>query len=244
MFFLFANSGWAQIEAIKGLAEGGAEIISGLADADACASCCWDNGTLFFIDFLINHHRDILNLRDIDPTVLSLDVRAAFALGLHHTTDKNYIYVNYLPGLRGNLGIFSTDFRYNILTEYTDNLPNLFTSWEWLFLLNIETNENFKITFGTGVQMEKYSNSYYNEHYAGFKIGIAHNRDFLDLDTRFSMDYNTGEFPFVEAGIKYNTRIININNAYVYITLGGVYQNYYQAHDIWAAQGGLTLNIH
>ncbi len=59
MFFLFANSGWAQIEAIKGLAEGGAEIISGLADADACASCCWDNGTLFFIDLALLIHKFI-----------------------------------------------------------------------------------------------------------------------------------------------------------------------------------------
>lgn len=244
LFFFLPLKTVSQIDAIKGLAEGGAEIISSLGGSDACFSCCWDNGTLFFIDFFIHHHEDILKLKDMDPTVISFEARAAFALGLHPTTDTNYIYVNYLPGLRGNLGVFSTDFRFNILMEYSDDFPNSFSSWEWLFLLNIETSENFKLTFGTGVQMEKHTDSYYNEHYLGLKIGIADNRDFLDLDTRVSMDYVSGAYPFIEYGIRYNTRIINFNNVYVYITLGGIYQNYYQAHAIWAAQGGISINIH
>jgi len=236
----------AQIDAIKGLAEGGAELLLN-TDLDAgCSalSCCWDNGGVFFIGFIIDHHQEIMNLRNLDPTVVSFEARAGFAIGLHYTSNKNYIYVNYLPGLRGNLGVFSTDFRYNILTEYTNDFPNLFTSWEWLFLLNIEPVETFKITFGSGIQMEKYTDSYYNEHYVGFKIGFAENRNYLDFDTRFSMDYNSGEFPFFEGGVRYNTRIINISNVFVYITIGGIYQNYYSSHDIWAFQGGLIINVH
>ncbi len=246
LFFFLPFKIFGQIDAIKGLAEGGIDLLSDL-DVEAAysaISCCWDNGGVFLIGFMIDHHKEIMSLRNLDPTVVSFEARGGFAMGYHYTRSKNYIYVNYLPGLRGNLGVLSTDFRYNILTEYTDDFPNLFTSWEWLFLLNFEPDEKFKLTVGTGIQMEKFTDTYYNEHYIGFKLGFADNRDYLDVDTRFSINYDTGEFPFFEGGIRYNVRVINISNVFVYITLGGVYQNYYSSHDIWAAQGGLTFNIH
>ena len=185
-----------------------------------------------------------MNLLENDPTVMSVDARANFALGGHYSRNTNYVYVNYLPGIRGNLGAFSTDFRFNVLTEYTDNFPDSFTSWEWLFLFNIEPTSTFKLTFGTGVQAEKYSDSYFNEHYLGFRFGLANNIDFIEADTRMSIDYETGAIPFFEGGIHYRKRIAAFSSVYMYITLGGVYQNYYSSHDIWAAQGGLVVNIH
>lgn len=207
-------------------------------------SCCFNNGFLLGIGLVAKNHKSIMNLMENDPTVLSFDVRANFALGWHYAKNKNYIYVNYLPGVRGNLGAFSTDFRFNILTEYTDNFPDSFTSWEWLFLFNIEPSTAFKLTLGTGVQSERYTDSYYNEHYLGFRFILPNNIDHIEANTRLSMDYGTGNFPFFEGGIHYKKRIAAFNVVYMYITLGGVYQNYYSAHDIWAAQGGLVVNIH
>ncbi len=246
LIFIFPIKIVGQIDAIKDLAEGSIDLLSNMNAGDGCymLSSCWDNGGALFIGFMFNHHKEIMSLQDLDPSVVSITARAGFAMGLHYTSSKNYIYVNYLPGIRANWGVISTDFRYNILTEYTDNFPNLFTSWDWLFLFNYEPVETFKMTMGTGVQMEKYTNSYYNEHYLGFKIGVFNNRDYIDIDTRLSMDYNSGELPFFEGGIRYNTRIINTRSLFVYVTIGGIYQNYYSSHDIWAAQGGITLNIH
>lgn len=207
-------------------------------------SCCFDMGVSMFFALIVENHQSMMELLEKDPTVLSFEARTNFAVGLHYSKDMNYTYVNYLPGVRGNLGAFSTDFRFNILTEYTDDLPNSFTSWEWLFLFNIEPVETFKLTFGTGVQSETYSGSYFNEHYIGFKFGLADNKDYLDIDTRFSMDYESGAFPFFEAGVHYKKQIAEFGNVFMHITLGGIYQNYYQSNDIWALQGGLIINVH
>ena len=207
-------------------------------------SCCFNNGFLLGVGLVAKNHTSIMNLLENDPSVLSVDVRANFALGWHYSQKQSYIYVNYLPGIRGNLGSFSTDFRFNVLTEYTDNFPNAFISWEWLFLFNVEPSRAFKLTLGTGVQSERYSDSYFNEHYLGFRFGLANNADFIETDTRISIDYGTGAIPFFEGAVHYKKRIASFNAAYIYITLGGLYQNYYSSHDIWAAQGGLVVNIH
>ncbi|MBN1253311.1 MAG: hypothetical protein JXR51_16355 [Bacteroidales bacterium] len=239
----------AQIDVIKDLADSSKDVISDISpdviDAGCSAfSCCWDVGFQMFTAFIIEHHKEILDLRNVDPSVLSLELKFNFALGLHHSLDKNYIYVNYLPGIRANAGVFASDFRFNILTENTDDMPNSFTSWEWLFLLNIEPVETFRITFGTGIQKEEFTDKFYNQHYLGFKIGTFEGRDYIEADTRLSMDYASNKLPFFEGAISYNTRIINFNFADVYIRIGGIYQNYYSAHDIWAANGGLIFNLH
>ena len=207
-------------------------------------SCCFNNVLLIGFSLIADNHQSIMNLMENDPTVLSFEARANFALGWHYSKDKNYVYVNYLPGVRGNLGAFATDFRFNILTEYTDDFPNSFTSWEWLFLFNIEPVQTFKLTFGTGVQSETYSDSYFNEHYIGFRFGLANNRDYIDADTRFSIDYSSSVVPFFEGGIHFKKRIAAFDNVFMHITLGGVYQNYYSSHDIWLFQGGLIVNVH
>lgn len=207
-------------------------------------SCCFNNGFLLGLGLIAQNHKSIMNLLENDPSVLSFDVRANFALGYHYAYNKNYVYVNYLPGVRGNIGAFSTDFRFNVLTEYTNNFPDAFVSWEWLFLFNIEPSPAFKLTLGTGVQSERYNGSYFNEHYLGFRFALPGNVDYIEADMRLSMDYGTGNFPFYEGGIHYKKRIAAFNVVYMYITLGGVYQNYYSSHDIWAAQGGLIVNIH
>ncbi|OQY01627.1 MAG: hypothetical protein B6I20_07620 [Bacteroidetes bacterium 4572_117] len=207
-------------------------------------SCCFNTGASMFFSLMVENHRSIINLLEKDPTVLSFEARANVAVGLQYSKHENYTYVNFLPGVRGNLGAFSTDFRFNILTEYADDFPDSFSSWEWLFLLNIEPVETFRLNFGSGVQYEKYSASYFNEHYIGFKFGLNKNKDYLDIDTRFSMDYATSAFPFFEAGVHYKKRIAAFDNVFMHISLGGMYQNYYQSQDIWALQGGLIVNVH
>ncbi len=240
----------AQISDIKDLAGGASDAFSGCSGSDVSAgcdafNCCW-NGGFYFLEFLIDHHQEILEMRYLDPCLLSLDVDANFTFAIHYSQDKKqyYNYVDYLPHTRANLGVFSGDFRYNILTEYTNGFPDSFKSWELLFLINIVPANGFKMSFGSGVYAEMYTEKYYNEHYFNMQFGIYENKDFLDLDTRVAIDYTTSKIPFLEAGIHYKTRIINFNHVYGYLTFGGIYQNYYSSHDIWAAMGGFGLNVH
>jgi len=237
-----------QIGDIKGLADGAGELFSGCSGSDLSAGCmfmdCCYNGGLFFVEFLVDHHKEIMNMKYLDPTLLSVEMNGNFAYALHFSHDSLFTYINYLPQIRGNLGVFSTDFRFNMLTEYTNDFPDSFKSWELLFLINVAPAESFRLTLGTGVYSELFTESYYNENYLEFKFLMPNKSDFLDLDTRVVIDYNTSRIPFLEAGIRYNTRIIDFSHVYAYLSLGAMYQNYYTSHDIWAARCGIMFNFH
>jgi len=174
----------------------------------------------------------------------SLDINGNFALALHKGVDKMYTYVDYLPGLRANLDIFMIDFRFNILTEYTNGFPDSFTTWELLFMANLTANQNFKLIIGTGLQREDLSKTNFNEFYLGTKIPSKNGRNYLDADMRVSVDFKTDAVPFFEIGGRYNTRVMDFGHLSGYISLGAAYQNYYQSHDIWALTGGVIMKIH
>lgn len=187
---------------------------------------------------------DTLSWKQIDPTFLSLDIRAHFDVGSHYSSNKNYFYVDYLPALRANIEVVMIDFRYNILTEYTDDFPDSFTSWELLLMINLLPKEDYKLALGTGLYNEEYTNTIFNEHFLGAKIGLNQNKDFIDAEMRVVVDYKTKAFPFFEIGTRYNKRVMTLKKLFTYISLGVTYQNYYQSHDIWAFRGGILVNIH
>ena len=121
---------------------------------DACFGACFEVGCSFFIGFIGEYSSHLYTTKETDPSILSLDINANFALGYQFSSDKTYQYVNYLPGLRANILAFIIDFRYNILTEYTDDFPDSFKSWHLDVALNIAPVETFKIGIGTGVHAE------------------------------------------------------------------------------------------
>jgi hypothetical protein len=178
------------------------------------------------------------------PADFSLDLKANFALGLEYSKEKTYKYYNFLPGVRANLAWFLIDYRYNILTEFSEDLPDAFKTWDLMFLFKINATKNTQIIFGTGMHREEYSSTMFNQHFLGTKIGILANRDYIDIEGRLTIDYSTEVFPFNELGIRYNMRIINAENLYGYFSFGGHYQNYYSSTDIWALQAGIILNWH
>jgi hypothetical protein len=185
------------------------------------------------------------NLSPKEKGKVNLDIRAHFDLSMHKGIDKNYLHVDYLPGIRANFDIFLLDFRYNVLTEYTDDFPNSFKSWELLALFNLTARRDYSIIIGTGFQREQFDEGIsFNEWYIETKIPLKNKKDYIDIDTRFSKDYKTKEFPFFEFGGRYNVRFLNEKNVSGYFTFGATYQNYYQSYDIWGIRGGVVLNIH
>ncbi len=257
IFYFSVISTYAQINDIKKSSKSNSSknssvsTYSSTTDDDftgACMAdivgCCFENGFSLVFGLLAENNRIVMQNRAADATVISADFKANFALGWHYSSAKTYVYVNYLPEISINLASFTTSFRYNVLTEYTNDFPNSFTSWEWLFLFNIQPSPVFKMSLGTGVQYEKYSDGYFNEHYIGFRFRMKNERDFLEANTRFSVDYETGAVPFLEAGIHYKLQIAEFEHVYMYLSLGGLYQNYYSSHDIWLGRGGLIVNWH
>jgi hypothetical protein len=240
----------SQISDIMDLAGGAADALSGCSSSDISAgcdafNCCWQGG-FYFVEFLIDHQHEIMDMRDLNPSLLSLEFDANVAYSFHYSADSGqfYKYFNYLPRIRGNLGIFSTDFRYNMLAEYDLDVPESYKSWDLILMLNFVPSEKFKISLGSGVYNELYTGNYYNEHYLNISFGMADNKNILDIDSRLAVDYAQSLFPFAEAGFRYKIRIMDISHVYSYFSLGFVYQNYYGQHDIFGGNAGLLFNIH
>ncbi len=241
---------YSQISDIKELASGAADLFSGCTASDITAGCdafnCIWNVAYLFLDFVVNHHQEIMDRRYLNPGLFSFEVDAGFAGLVHYSGDDliYYQYVNYLPHIRGNLGIFSTDFRFNLLAEYTNDLPDSYRSWDLIFILNLVPVNSFKMSFGTGLYGEMYTQEIYNEHYFQMQFGLFENKDFIDIDTRVAVDYATSLIPFMEASARYKWRFISFDHANAYLSLGGLYQNYYQEHILFGGSAGVLLNFH
>lgn len=242
--FLSVNTS-AQIEAIEGLASGAADIISDI-DPDACclaAECCWHDG-FFFFGFLVEHHEEIMDFKDENSSLLSLELDGSFAYSFHYTQGDYFKYIDYLPRVRANLGVVSFDYRGNFLNEYENDTVKSFNSSEFLMILNFVPENFLRFSIGGGLYYEEFKDVYYMDHYAGVRFGINNNKDFLDIDFRLVSSYENDAYPFLDLSLCYNTKLIDFEHFSAYISLGGVYQNYYSAHDIWGARGGLLLSIH
>ena len=105
IFVINAQIAKAQIGEIKDLATGAADIFSGCSAADVSAGCnlfssCWQGGYVF-IDFLADHHQEILNLRNLDPCLLSLDIDMNLAYSVHYSSNPGHYY-NYINYPRNN----------------------------------------------------------------------------------------------------------------------------------------------
>ena len=246
---LFAR-GEAQISDIKDLAGGAADALSGCSGSDVSAgcdafNCCW-NGGFHLFDFLIEHHHEIMEMRNLNPCLVSFETDLNMALSYHFSYDSGqfYHYINYLPDIKGNIGIFGADFRFNVLTETVNGVPDLYKSWDLIMMINLVPVKTFKLSLGSGVYAETYTKKYYNEYYLLMRFGLRGNRDFFDLDARLAADYTTSLLPFVEAGIRYKLRIMDLPHVYAYWSVGGIYQAYYVDHQIFGINVGILLNIH
>jgi len=249
LLFCFNKSN-AQIGDIKDLAGGAADLFSGCASSDLSAGCdayycCW-NGGFHFFDFLIEHNKEIMQMKYLDPCLLSLEIDANAAYSVHYNPDSSryYHYINYLPHIKCNLGIVSLDYRYNLLTEYVNDMPDTYKSWDLIMMLNFVPTDGVKISLGSGVYTETFTEKYYNEHYFFMQFGILENKDFLEIDTRVAVDYYTSLFPFIEAGMRYKLRMMEMPHVYGYLSLGGFFQAYYSEHQIYGLNAGLLFNIH
>jgi hypothetical protein len=212
--------------------------------ASGCSSGCMDIGCNLFSGFLSEYTDDVASYRATNPKILSLDANADFSAAININSAKTYNYMVYMPSLRANLASFLLEFRFNLLTEYSNDLPNSFKCWDAIIGFNIVPSDRFILTLGTGVEREMFNEMYFHEYYIGSRIWSAELSNYLELDYRISADYETGAFPFQEAGVRYNIRIMNFGHVYTHLALGLIYQNYYQSHNIWGLRAGIVFNIH
>jgi hypothetical protein len=154
-------------------------------------------------------------------------------------------YYLYNPRIRGNWGLFSTDFRINYLLQEkgigTDDLSSI----DWQILqLNIVTTRNVIGRIGGGFMKENFGGreSFFESTYGVFvqsndkKIGGS-------IEYRLAQDFETGLVPRRELSAQFEKRLFSSGYWNTYLTLGGVYQRYYESISVWGVQAGLAFRI-
>ena len=178
------------------------------------------------------------NDRERYPSMVSLDVMAQGGV-------KPSSYYMFWPRVRGNWGLFSTDFRMNYLIENdTDGFKHIRTSDWQIVQLNLVTSRYFTFRLGTGIMKESFGGKEtFSETAILFNVHAPDQTKNLGFEYRFAKDWETGVNPRREFSIQYQHQIFSAGPLHGYVTVGGVYQRYYGTIEIWAVQGGVVFRL-
>jgi hypothetical protein len=190
------------------------------------------------INGLVNWQQYKLQKRDQNPYLVSLDIISQVAI----QPSRYYLYN---PRIRGNWGLFSTDFRVNYLLQETGNGTDDLSSLDWQILqLNIVTTRNVIGRVGGGFMKENFGGrqSFFESTYGVF---VQSNNKKLggSIEYRVAQDYNTGMIPRRELSAQFEKRLFSSGYWNTYLTLGGVYQNYYEKISVWGVQVGVAFRV-
>jgi hypothetical protein len=180
-----------------------------------------------------------LTKRPINPYLVSVDVIAPVAI-----QPSRYYLFN--PRIRGNWGLFSTDFRINYLIQETATGTTDLSSLDWQILqLNMVTTRNVIGRVGGGFMQENFGGrKSFFEYSFGLFVQSNSKRVGGSMEYRVAQDYETGVVPRREFSAQFEKRLSSKGYWNTYLTIGGVYQRYYESISVWGIQAGIAFRIH
>lgn len=232
----------AQVSDIKSASESNSSN-SGKSSGSGGDGSSSGGGGVFFFDFMFDvfiggQVMKLRNDRERYPSMVSLDVMFQGAV-------KPSSYYMLWPRVRGNWGLFSTDFRMNYLIEEgIDGYEHIRTN-DWQVLqLNLVTSRFFTFRLGTGFMQEAFGDRRnFSESAFMLFIHAPDQTKSLGFEYRFSKDWNTGVNPRREFSVQYQQQLFEAGKLHGYATVGGVYQKYYNSIEVWGIQGGIVFRI-
>lgn len=197
----------------------------------------------FFGDLLIRGtfmaQKNVLQRRGEVPNVLSLEVfgQAAFQ-------PSSYYIFN--PRVRGNWGIFLSDFRMNYMLEETITGTADLRTNDWQILgINFINRNQVTARVSTGIMSEIFDEgSTYNESVFGLNIMSRNQAIGGTGEFRIARDYDTGVNPRIEASVGVQRRLFERNVMHVFVIGGVMFQRYYNEINVWGFQGGLAFKLY
>lgn len=230
----------AQVNAIKNSSSQNANSRGGGGERGGGSS-----GGAFFAQIFIQSLQGIatwqqykLDRRSKNEYIVSLDI-----IGQASIQPSRYYLMN--PRIRGNWGLFSTDFRINYLLQETATGTESLSSIDWQILqLNLVTTRNVIGRVGAGFMKENFGGnlSFFESTYGVF-IQSTNKKLGGTLEYRLAQDFTTGAIPRREIGAQFEYRLSTKGYWNTYLTLGGVYQQYYESINVWGMQAGLAFRI-
>lgn len=237
--FLFSSVTQAQVGDIKNASSSNSKSEGGGSESRG------GSGSGIFIDLFINSFSAIgewqqhkLSKRSENEYIVSLDIIAQAAV-----QPSRYYLMN--PRIRGNWGLFSTDFRVNYLLEEKITGNEDLTTIDWQILqLNLVTTRHVIGRIGGGFMKENFGGkeSFFESTYGVFfQSGQKHLG--ANLEYRLAQDFYTGAIPRRELATHFEYRLASKGYWNTYFTIGGVYQQYYESVSVWGVQAGLAFRV-
>jgi hypothetical protein len=239
MMVLISSAAFSQVGDIKGASS--ANKSSGRSDRGRSGS----NASLayFFIDFTVRNivpwQMNTLQKRGEVPNVLSLEV-----YGQASIQPSTYYVFN--PRVRGNWGIFLTDFRMNYMIQEKIGKPEDLRTDDWQILgLNIINTRRVTARISTGIMHEAFGDgNIFSESAAGLSIMTDNQRSGIISEFRWARDYTTNTNPRLEGSIAFQRKLFDRGAIHMFATGGVQFQRYYNQINVWGLQGGLAFKLY
>jgi hypothetical protein len=173
-----------------------------------------------------------LQQRSQVPSIVSLETMFQGAV-----QPSSYYIFN--PRIRGNWGLFSTDFRFNYLVEEGIHEVKLLRTNDWQILqLNLVTSKDVTFRMGGGIMKEAFGvGNIYSEWTAALNIRPMNSRI-----GGFAEYRNSQARREVNAHLRYS--FFEKGRLHGYLTAGGVFQRYYSSVNVWGLQGGVAFSLY
>jgi hypothetical protein len=198
---------------------------------------------VYFVDFAVRGlaawQMSTLQHRGEVPNVLSLEVYGQAAI-------QPSTYYIFNPRVRGNWGIFLTDFRMNYMVEEKIGRPADLRTDDWQILgLNIVNTRRITARLSTGIMHEAFGDgNTFNESVFGLSVMSDDQRIGGMGEFRWSRDFRTGANPRLEASISAQRKLFDHNAIHMFATGGVMFQRYYNEINVWGVQAGLAFKLY
>lgn len=236
-------TGYSQVDEIRSASNDNSSSKSGKSGDGSGSNDSGSGGGSWVIDLLFSGIVDwqtykLQDNRERYPSMVSLDVMLQGGI-------KPSSYYMIWPRIRGNWGIFSTDFRMSYLIEEdVDGYKHIRTN-DWQVLqLNLVTNRFFTFRLGTGFMQEAFGeNQSFSETSFMLNVHAPDQSKLIGFEYRFAKDWDTGATPRTEFGIQYQHELFSSGVLHGYATAGVVFQKYYSSIDVWGMQLGFVFRL-
>lgn len=243
LMLILSLSAYAQVDDIKSASKSNTERSSRSSGGSGRTDGSSGSSSFFMVDFLFSGvgQWQGYKLRDDRaryPAMVSLDVMLQGAI-------KPSSYYVLWPRIRGNWGLFSTDFRMNYLIEEdVKGFKHIRTNDWQIFQLNLITSRFITLRAGTGVMTEAFeAKRSFNESAFYLAAHAPDQSKTIGFEYRFSKDWSTGANPRREFSVQYQHQVFRTGALHGNLSVGAVYQKYYNTIEIWGVQAGIVFRI-
>ena len=214
------------------------EIDTTFSCINNCMTGCLSPVSINIIEKFINHQIYLIDKRDSLSFVASFDIQFNFA---NNFKDKLIA----LPQLQGRWGIFTSSIRVNYLSDFEKiDEADYFNIDFQLLGLNFMPKDTIHFSVGTGFLYDQLNENMFLAYFVENIIEFPEYNFLTQLKAEYVYDYSVDKEVFKEINFSLAYHLLNQKEKEIYLTIGGIYQDFNNQFDLFTFQAGIRFNFH